>query len=279
VSDGVKVTGDFGAVPKVTIDAPLSTDTTQRTVAIEGDGAQAVEGNYVGVNYSLYSGSTGDTITESTYDASSLQLVGLTENLIVGFSKTIECSTVGSRVVGTIATADGYSADILSSAGLAEDETIVLVADIVSVVDPLERAAGEAQDPVAGFPTAVLDTDGVPTVTIPDADPPTETKVETLIKGEGAVVGTGANVVVNYQGIIWGSGTVFNDSWASGSTAAFNTGAVVTGFKTALEGQTVGSQVMVIVPPADGYGDAGSEAAGIAGTDTLVFIIDILGVG
>jgi peptidylprolyl isomerase len=41
-------------------------------------------------------------------------------------------------------------------------------------------------------------------------------------------------------------------------------------------GQTVGSRVLLVVPPADGYGAAGSASVGIDGTDTLVFVVDIL---
>jgi peptidylprolyl isomerase len=51
---------------------------------------------------------------------------------------------------------------------------------------------------------------------------------------------------------------------------------VVSGFGKAMVGQTVGSQVEVIIPPSEGYGTAGQESAGISGTDTLVFVIDIL---
>jgi peptidylprolyl isomerase len=51
---------------------------------------------------------------------------------------------------------------------------------------------------------------------------------------------------------------------------------VVPGFKKALVGQTVGSQVVAVIPPADGYGSDGNSQAGIKGTDTLVFVIDIL---
>jgi peptidylprolyl isomerase len=32
-----------------------------------------------------------------------------------------------------------------------------------------------------------------------------------------------------------------------------------------------------VIPPADGYGPTGSAAAGIKGTDDLVFVVDILG--
>jgi peptidylprolyl isomerase len=34
---------------------------------------------------------------------------------------------------------------------------------------------------------------------------------------------------------------------------------------------------MLAIPPADGYGKTGSPQAGIKGTDTLVFVVDILG--
>jgi peptidylprolyl isomerase len=53
---------------------------------------------------------------------------------------------------------------------------------------------------------------------------------------------------------------------------------VVPGFAKALEGATVGSQVIAILPPSEGYGKAGNSSAGISGTDTLVFVIDILGI-
>jgi peptidylprolyl isomerase len=34
---------------------------------------------------------------------------------------------------------------------------------------------------------------------------------------------------------------------------------------------------MLVIPPADGYGKTGSAQAHIKGTDTLVFVVDILG--
>ena len=43
-----------------------------------------------------------------------------------------------------------------------------------------------------------------------------------------------------------------------------------------LAGQKVGSQVMLVIPPADAYGEAGAPNAGIGATDTLVFVIDLL---
>ena len=38
----------------------------------------------------------------------------------------------------------------------------------------------------------------------------------------------------------------------------------------------VGSRVLIAVPPDQGYGEAGNPDAGIKGTDTLYFVIDVL---
>jgi len=51
---------------------------------------------------------------------------------------------------------------------------------------------------------------------------------------------------------------------------------VIPGWNDGLPGVTVGSRVMLVIPPAYGYGKAGNSQAGIKGTDTLVFVIDIL---
>jgi peptidylprolyl isomerase len=157
--------------------------------------------------------------------------------------------------------------------------SLVLVADLVSIPEPpLPRADGEPQELPDGFPAVEVELaeDGAPTVTLPDEEPPSKLQIGVLKKGAGDEVQPGDNVTVHYQGIIWGSKTVFNDSWASGQPATFPTDQVVPGFKEMLEGQTVGSQVIAILPPDAGYGEGGNQQAGIGGGDTIVFIVDIL---
>jgi len=51
---------------------------------------------------------------------------------------------------------------------------------------------------------------------------------------------------------------------------------VIAGWDEGIVGQTVGSQVLLVIPPAKGYGESGNPQAGIKGTDTLVFVVDIL---
>ena len=49
------------------------------------------------------------------------------------------------------------------------------------------------------------------------------------------------------------------------------------GWDERLVGRTVGSRVILEIPPNKGYGAKGNKDAGIKGTDTLFFVVDILG--
>jgi FKBP-type peptidyl-prolyl cis-trans isomerase len=78
---------------------------------------------------------------------------------------------------------------------------------------------------------------------------------------------------VHYLGTAWETGEVFDSSFERGAPAEFQVGGVVQGFKEALLGQTVGSTIIVTMPPALGYG--GSEGHALQ-TSTLVFYIQIV---
>jgi hypothetical protein len=194
-----------------------------------------------------------------------------------GLAKTLVCSTVGTRVIGVIPNSEAF-ADQAEAAGLGADDVLLFVIDVAGVVPaPLDEATGTPVDPLPGFPEVVF-ADGKPTVTIPEGAVPTEYAIETLIQGDGDVVPDGATVVVNYHGVNWNSGLVFDSSFDRGAPATFSTAGVIQGFRDAIVGQKIGSRVVVIIPSDLGYGDAGSGDM-IKGGDTLVFVIDILGLG
>ena len=93
----------------------------------------------------------------------------------------------------------------------------------------------------------------------------------------------GASIVVRYVASIWRTGKVFNDNWPTTQSptsppSVFQLGKLIPAWNTGLVGVPVGSRVMLVVPPAEGYGKAGQKSVGITGTDTLVFVIDILSV-
>jgi len=125
------------------------------------------------------------------------------------------------------------------------------------------------------MPTVELDSDNVPTVTLPEGDIPTEFQKATLKKGDGEVVETGDAVMVQYHGVSWNSGEVFDQSWGA-QPFSFTAGSgVVQGFTDAVVGETVGSQVIAVLPPSVAYGEGEINDSDLTG-QTLVFVVDIL---
>ena len=277
-SESVEVAGELGVKPDVTIDAPLEFSETQRTIVIEGDGEPTEAGNAVQAELTLFDATSGDELITTEHDGSQSVAVTLDETWPAGFVKALSCANVGSRVVTTITPEDGYGSAGNPQLGVAADASLVLVADVVSIPEPpLARADGEAQELPAGFPAVGVELaeDGAPTVTVPDEEPPADLQIGVLQKGEGAEVAEGDNVTVHYTGVNWETGEVFDSSWANGTPATFNTAQVVPGFSAALIGQTVGSQIVAVLPPDQAYGEEVTEEVPLSG-QTLVFVIDIL---
>jgi peptidylprolyl isomerase len=83
---------------------------------------------------------------------------------------------------------------------------------------------------------------------------------------------------VQYVGVNWRTQKVFDSSWARNQpySTPIGVGDVIKGWDIGLVGQTVGSRVLLVIPPADGYGSVGNSSADIEGTDTLVFVVDII---
>lgn len=275
ISEAIHVSGDFDAEPQVQFNAPVSVPAVQRTVVIKGDGAELQDGATANIHFTIFNGQTGEKLDTTGYDDAGLFQASVDETaLLPGLVKTLRCATVGSRVVGVVPPADAFGDTGNEQIGVGPGEPVVFVVDVVSVL--ATQAEGDMMSLPGGFPAIEWADDGQPTVTIPDAAPPADLKIATVITGTGATVGDGDSVTVQYQGVNWTSGDVFDQSWGR-APATFTTDGVIEGFGAALVGQTVGSRVVVIIPPDQGYGpQGGNEGAGIAKDDTLVFVIDIL---
>ncbi len=274
----VKVTGAADEKPTVTFDAPFSVTKTSRKVLTTGDGAKVAEGKKIVIDYVAVNGADGKEF-DTSYGSGTASLTLDSERVIPGFLKGLDGTTVGSRVLIAIAPKDGYGPQGgIKDAGIGKDDTLVFVVDIRSVRTSLAKATGTPVAPVAGQPTVTVDAKGKPTITLPAGPAPTNLVVQPLIVGTGAPVTAGQSLTVHYTGIIWPGGKQFDSSWDRGAPADFSIGkgAVITGWDEGLVGQNVGSQVLLVIPPDKGYGAQGNSAAGIAGTDTLVFVVDIL---
>jgi peptidylprolyl isomerase len=137
------------------------------------------------------------------------------------------------------------------------------------------RAEGEPVKPAEGLPTVTLADDGKPSITIPDGFPEAKELVaQPLIKGAGAKVTPKQTVTVQYSG--WTlDGKQFDSSWERGAPISFPLSNVIKGWTDGLSGQTVGSQVLLVVPAAQAYGAKADGSHELAGK-TLVFVVDIL---
>ncbi|MFJ2542077.1 FKBP-type peptidyl-prolyl cis-trans isomerase [Microbacterium sp. NPDC087589] len=269
-SDAVSVEGS-GADAKVSVPEGTDLAEAERTVVVEGEGDDVMPGDLVSLRYQLIDATTNEVLSTSERGPDGVlsallavqqpqQIVDPTQSTV--FTVAAECLPIGSSVVLTLPAAqEGMNPSIL----------------YVETIEQLPTTAtGSDVDATDGMPVVELDDAGSPTITIPDSDAPAETEVAVLKEGDGAVVGAGDLVTVQYRGVKWSDGSEFDSSWSrDAAPSQFPTSGVVPGFKMALEGQKVGSQVVVAMPPKDGYGEGELNDTDLTG-ETLVFVVDIL---
>jgi len=257
----VKVDGPFGSAPTITLTQPFTISTTVARVVAPGTGedlkkGQALQINYVGVNAKDGS-AVGDNFKTKpdVFVLGEADLMAAINNVLVG-------QKVGVRAL--VAVVD-----------TTNQTTTVLSMDVISAKSILSRAEGTTVAPVDGLPAVTLASDGKPSVTLPAATKPAALVAQDLITGAGPVVQSGQTITVHYTGWTW-DGNAFDSSWDKGSTfsTTIGSGEVIKGWETGLIGKAVGSQVLLVVPPDQGYGTSANGP--IPGGSTLVFVVDIL---
>jgi len=120
-----------------------------------------------------------------------------------------------------------------------------------------------------------------PSVYVPPGEaPPADLVIEDLVVGDGAEATPGHNVDVHYVGVAWSTRKQFDASWDRNDTFVFGLGAgqVIKGWDEGVAGMKVGGRRKITIPPHLGYGKAGAGGV-IKGGETLVFVVDLLGVG
>jgi FKBP-type peptidyl-prolyl cis-trans isomerase len=277
-NSSVSVTGKFGSAPSVSIPSEQAGTNLYTKTVIPGTGTKLAStdsfiGNYVAY---VWSGSKHKLAT-STYTTNPTMFTG---TLLPGLKAALNGAAVGSRVLAVIPPKDGFGAAGNSQLGIKGTDTLVFVIDVLQRITPTEGATGSKVSSGGGSLPTVSDAATNPTITIPpkNVKPPTALTVKTLIQGTGPTVADGDYLVVQYTGVNWRTGKVFDSSWQKGQPfgLSLTAGQMINGWVTGLAGQKVGSRVLLVIPPKDGYGSAGQSSAGITGTDTLVFTVDIL---
>jgi peptidylprolyl isomerase len=119
-----------------------------------------------------------------------------------------------------------------------------------------------------------------PHVYVPAGEvPPAELVIEDLEVGDGDEATKGRNVEVHYVGVSWKTRKQFDASWDRGDTFSFRLGGgqVIKGWDEGVAGMKVGGRRRLVLPPDYAYGKRGAGGA-IGPNETLVFVVDLLGV-
>ena len=269
--DGVTVTGADDDVPTVTFEPFTIAETTSK-VLTAGDGPEITEGSSVLLRYIGVNGRTGETFDEN-YSADAPTLFPL-DQVVSGFSKGLVGQKEGTRVLMAITGADGYDSSGGSpQAGIQVGDTLVFVVDVIGA-QRSEPSGTEVSQP-AGRPTVGGALDD-PSISVPSGDAPEELVVQPVIEGDGPEVTDASTITVDYRAWLW-DGTQVDDSYA-GAPQTGRLSELIDGWQEGLAGQTVGSRVLLVVPPDKAYPD-GDSTAGIPAGSTLVYVVDILQAG
>jgi len=276
--DQVKVTGAEGKVP--TVEFPTKGDgtsqlslikTSQTKVVKEGSGPAFTGDQLVTFEYVIVNSANGEVLASTKFDGTDAA------------SQVFDSSTTKIFCDALTGVKEGSLVVFANPKSEADPNGTTYLLQLKKVYLP--HANGAIQPLPTGLPSVVrAPKTGQPGLVAPSFSAPKDFQKATLIKGAGEVVKTGDSITVHYVGWVWGSeiGAAFDSSWDSGNGPATFTlksgdGGLIPGFVKALDGETVGSQVIASMPAADGYGADGNGGS-IPGGATLLFVVDILGV-
>lgn len=272
------VTGATGKDPKIAKGTGTPpTDLVINTLT-KGTGPVIASGDLVVTDFAVQKW-TSATPLGSTYTSGGPTSFPIGLGQVIPAWEKLVGQHVGSRVEMVVPPAAGFGSSGNSQAGVAPTDTLVFVFDVRGAYPPNVKADGSPGDPA---PTGISVTDGGksgPTVTVAKGlKAPTAVQTTRLLKGSGPVVKSGQTVVVQYVGLTFADSKVFDSSWKRGVPAAFTIGSgqVIKGWDTAIVGAHVGDRLLMVIPPAEGYGSAGQPQAGIPANATLVFVVDIV---
>ncbi|HET8927162.1 MAG TPA: hypothetical protein VFN24_04960 [Microbacterium sp.] len=262
------ISGDLGSTPSVTFDTPFYVDEPQTWETIEGTGIPITSDNQlVALDVAVYDGSTGRSLVSTAFDGDPSRVFTIQDwtATFPDFGDLMTCAAEGSRVAMALPY-DGLSEQTAQGLGMSEGDSVLVVADVTKAF--LTRATGTTVfNNAHNLPTVVRAPSGQPGIIVPDAPAPDEIVVQTIIRGDGAVLTADDTVRVNYTGVPWQvDGDVLHTTWGDSPESVTVGTAQQPGFTDALTDQTVGSQVLLVVP-AD---QSGSDKA-------AVYVIDILG--
>lgn len=265
----------FGEKPTLAKGEGTPPKELQTDVISEGDGAKLKKGDAIQVNYLGQSWDSTKPFDNSFDRKAPFDLTLGAGMVIQGWDKGLEGQKVGSRVELVIPPDLGYGAQ--GQGDIKPNSTLVFVVDILKATEVPTTAKGTevAQDNV-DLPKVGVNADGkAPKVTIPKTDPPKKLVSNYVLESKGEAIKATDTVVLNYEALLWKDAKTFDSTYKNGKTVTFPLPQLtLKGLKDGVVGKKVGSRVLVVIPPAEAFGD--KEQQGIPKNSTLVFAVDIL---
>jgi FKBP-type peptidyl-prolyl cis-trans isomerase len=285
-TSGAPVADAIGVRPNIVVPAGQPDGKLGVKVKIPGEGAKITDGSSVVLQFTAKLWRDGSDLG-SSYDRGQHPVTEVegAGQMLPGWEQGLKGQAAGSRVELTVppALAFGAKGTTDGKITITGTDTIIFDLDIIGVYPSpqadIPAGPGVLNDPSLPSVSTTVGKDD-PKVTIPAGkQPPAGAVYKPVIVGKGPQVKPEQTLVVQYEGLLWRTGQIFDSSFSK-SKSIFATqigvGAVVPGWDEGLIGQTVGSRVLLVVPPDKGYGPQGQPSAGIQGTDTMVFVVDIL---
>jgi len=286
----ITTAGEFGSVPTASFPTPVIASTTETSTLSAGTGDRLQPGQMADLQLTIFRGSDGTQLAATAYDPTQPVRITVGDDS-TPLGESVQCQTVGSRTATVMTAEEMFGADAFTGdLKVANDETVVVIADIDRGY--LGRADGALQRLEGGFPAVVTAPNGTPGITLPNEEPPTDLKITNIRTGDGATVAEGDEVVAHFTAVLWNpsvegvqpDATVLDSSWDRKQAATFTAADLsesepagsFPGLTKALLGQTVGSQVLAVIPPEFGF-PAGTNSS-VPADATMVFVIDILGI-
>jgi peptidylprolyl isomerase len=273
--DAVEITGEVGAEPEVTWKSQMSAGKIEAETLVTGDGAKLEDGDQLLAHLWIGNGFTQGKAFSTHDEDATAELVTVDEAL-PPFLAAIKGATIGSRIVVTSSAEEAFGEAGNSQLGIGNKDTVLVVVDLASgIAEPPSgtRPPAPAWVPKIEFSKGVVsgfDFEGVP-------EPTDKLRTSVLFEGDGAEVVKGNAIVVRYLGQTYGGKKPFDENFSAEPTKfGIGRGEVVKGWDRALVGTTVGTRLVLAIPPELAYGEAGNPDAGIKPTDTLYFVIDVL---
>lgn len=280
LEDRIEVSGQFGERPEISVETPLELTESVSWTAEEGDGDEVGAQATTILQLTLANGRTGKTVVSTLDEGQRPQEIRLGDQVFPSLNAALVGQSADSRVVVASTAEDAYGDNGAPQIGIEGGDPVVMVVDILST-DPttvLEGPTGPEVEPPATAPT-LLEEGGRPVgFDFTGLKKPAKLMVVPLREGDGPVVEDPDRITANYLGQVWGGEKPFEETFTR-EPASFSIGlsGVIRAWDRGLAGQKEGARVMLVAPPALAYGP---QAQGdIPADSTLVFVVDILGVG